>query len=787
MKLFKLSFSGKSIFAFTLFLTFVSSFYYYYYGSSDDLDFLGRKSYDSIKTDVFIDGESNIKSIWIVVVATKAPGEVISFLSKLVDAQVLVVGLSSSTSDWTHPNTIYLSIEMQESLGYAITKSIPKDSYNRKLIGYLYAIEHGAKYIYDTDDDVKHEFKSLKDYFIFNESSFGLTANRISSDLSIFNTFDHFGQPNMWPRGLYPEVIRDTIGNEYTVSKHKTSVVQHGLLKGKGDVDSTLRSTKNRLYKDVNIDFDNLAPPVELPRDMMAPFNSMNTLFHYKAFWGLYLPITVSSRYTDVIRSFWTQRLMMLFDDTVTFIGPQASLNRDFSTWFNLNEDQQMHSKLKSAIGHILFWTCWKLTLYDCALDLTNRMREMGIWSGQEMSLVSDWLNDLKKVGYKEPTEMIEMTVTDDDSPIDAFDIRFVPTIDKTVDSDSLCCTDRDRKIYNQADSLSNLNGFCNNALSSIVINYPKNAKPIGKYILLVTFNHLTVPSNILIMKHFYGHYFKHVVFCGNKILANLFNHKSDFERFDSITFVDYDTQRGLFHHQCINRVIEMNFNTDGILLMSDDVMLKYWRLHLDLNFDKMWFTRKVACWEEMDAKNTMSVPEQKWVWNGRWGLKTLFKTFDELNGIINGSIPASDENKLMASDYLDKLVRNYENKKEFYRACWGQSDIFYLPKSTFKRFHYITSIYQHHNVFLELAVGTVLSGLAPVNEIDLLKGGYQWECNHCFFFDWETSRVQSVYETFPHFYHPVKISTLMTGAGHDNFCNIFIKDKFLNDAKIYQ
>ncbi|PIO68768.1 hypothetical protein TELCIR_09431 [Teladorsagia circumcincta] len=39
--------------------------------------------------------------------------------------------------------------------GYSSERNLPYKSYTRKNIGYLYAIEHGAEWIYDTDDDNK--------------------------------------------------------------------------------------------------------------------------------------------------------------------------------------------------------------------------------------------------------------------------------------------------------------------------------------------------------------------------------------------------------------------------------------------------------------------------------------------------------------------------------------------------------------------------------------------------------------------------------------------------------
>ena len=61
--------------------------------------------------------------------------------------------LFSSCLHLSHPNCVFLSVEKQKTLGYRIHDLIPYKSYARKNIGYLYAIQHGAKVIYETDDD----------------------------------------------------------------------------------------------------------------------------------------------------------------------------------------------------------------------------------------------------------------------------------------------------------------------------------------------------------------------------------------------------------------------------------------------------------------------------------------------------------------------------------------------------------------------------------------------------------------------------------------------------------
>ena len=63
------------------------------------------------------------------------------------------VGDDKSPKDWALDGVIFLSVEAQLNLPFRFAKLVPHRNYARKVVGYLYAIQHGAKQIYETDDD----------------------------------------------------------------------------------------------------------------------------------------------------------------------------------------------------------------------------------------------------------------------------------------------------------------------------------------------------------------------------------------------------------------------------------------------------------------------------------------------------------------------------------------------------------------------------------------------------------------------------------------------------------
>lgn len=160
-----------------------------------------------------------------------------------------------------------------------------------KNIGYLYAIERGAKVIYETDDDNILQGESIA---LLPEYA---TVAHYSDKKREVNPYAYFGQPTVWSRGfplskiLEPEFFADITKAEGHL------LIQQGLADGDPDVDAIFRLTRGNI-----ITFDHDKEPIALPAQVFCPFNSQNTVFYYDAFWALVLPITKTFRVCDIWR-----------------------------------------------------------------------------------------------------------------------------------------------------------------------------------------------------------------------------------------------------------------------------------------------------------------------------------------------------------------------------------------------------------------------------------------------------------------------------------------------------
>ena len=83
--------------------------------------------------------KSNVNSLkkanWIIVTSVNEPTEQIKKLAAIKGFQLLVVGDTKTKKNWTHANSIFLSVADQEALGFEIYPDIPFKSYTRKNIG----------------------------------------------------------------------------------------------------------------------------------------------------------------------------------------------------------------------------------------------------------------------------------------------------------------------------------------------------------------------------------------------------------------------------------------------------------------------------------------------------------------------------------------------------------------------------------------------------------------------------------------------------------------------------
>ena len=234
---------------------------------------------------------------YIIITSIFSPTEAVEKFSKFPDWNMIVVGDKKTAEDWSYPNVEFISASEQEKMDSPFVKSLPWNSYTRKNIGYARAISRGAQVIYDTDDD-----NMPLDNWI-REPSFEAKEEVIDKPAFV-NIYSFFTEKHVWPRGLPLQCVLGS--HPSTTSSQESSnigVWQH-LADEDPDVDAIYRLTNN-----APIYFNKRAPLI-LNKGVCCPFNSQNTYFRSEVFPLLYLPVTVTFRFTDILRGLVAQPIL---------------------------------------------------------------------------------------------------------------------------------------------------------------------------------------------------------------------------------------------------------------------------------------------------------------------------------------------------------------------------------------------------------------------------------------------------------------------------------------------
>jgi len=336
---------------------------------------------------------------WLVVTTISAATDDIKKLAEVKGWQLLVVGDKKTPAGWHADNTIYLDIEKQKSLGYNLVELMPYGNYARKSIGHLYAIQHGAKYIYETDDDNHPSDGKLHFHEKFKESYYVFNSNR-----SVVNAYEFLGQSTIWPRGYPLDMIAEP--PEYKVMKCDKAkpLVQQGVVDGDPDIDAIYRLTRKDKGVRLDVKFDREQDVVLLPKGSLCPYNAQNTLYVYDAFWSLLLPATVNMRITDIWRSYVMQRLLWEIGGHLSFFPPSAYQYRSAHNYLkDFKDEKLLYYDSGRMVDFLLKWKPRFDDLFDNIVDLSIQFAHTGFWGPADIHITEAWLQDLIRVGYKRP------------------------------------------------------------------------------------------------------------------------------------------------------------------------------------------------------------------------------------------------------------------------------------------------------------------------------------------------------------------------------------------------
>lgn len=123
---------------------------------------------------------------------------------------------------------------------------------------------------------------------------------------------------------------------------------------------------------------------------VFCPFNSQNTLFQFDALWALLLPVSTTSRVSDVWRGYFSQRLLADIDANLVFTKASAIHN---SNGHDAAKDFKQEEKAyESSMGLLQALVDWKApqdtNLPDRMIMLGQLLADKGYWEMDDVELL---------------------------------------------------------------------------------------------------------------------------------------------------------------------------------------------------------------------------------------------------------------------------------------------------------------------------------------------------------------------------------------------------------------
>lgn len=322
----------------------------------------------------------------VVITTIFEPSVAVKLFAEMSSVDLIVVGDRKTPKDWSCGGADYISIESQLELGFQLGTLLPYDHYCRKMIGYLVAARDGADVIIDTDDD---NIPKPDWGFPLHVGDY----QAITPDQGFVNIYQWYTKQKIWPRGLPLELIRTSFNLESLSAERTCNVgVWQGLADDDPDVDAIYRLTSDEVCT-----FDS-GEPIVLSEGTICPFNSQNTAIRKELFALLYLPTSVTFRFTDILRGLVAQPVMWAAGYELGF------------TEATVVQERNPHNLMKDFISEVPMFlrghdvVSIVLEALDAQSNIEDNLRRAyraltteAIVSSEESNTLEAWLEDLQK------------------------------------------------------------------------------------------------------------------------------------------------------------------------------------------------------------------------------------------------------------------------------------------------------------------------------------------------------------------------------------------------------
>jgi hypothetical protein len=321
-------------------------------------------------------------SIPVVVTTIQAPTEPVREFASLPGCHLVACGDQKTPHDFDVPNCSYLSPTMQEELFPVLSSALPWNHYVRKNLGYAYAIRSNPEAIAESDDD-----NSPVDEW--PTSFINVSFSKTAIGPPIANPFLHFTKDYVWPRGLPLDAVKGA-GLDLVDRESPNVLVIQSMVDGDPDVDAIFRLTATS-----NPRFE-ANEPIALDSHVYAPFNSQATIWKQGSFELMYLPSTVTFRFTDILRSWVAQRILWEQGASVGYVGSGLFSRRNIHSLMDDFESEipcYLHSK--PAIEALEDLDFSERTVGGQLLEAYRSLATANVVRNEEIQVVEKWIDTI--------------------------------------------------------------------------------------------------------------------------------------------------------------------------------------------------------------------------------------------------------------------------------------------------------------------------------------------------------------------------------------------------------
>jgi hypothetical protein len=307
--------------------------------------------------------------------------------SSLEEYQLIVIGDKKSPENWKCSKVDYISVKDQENLGFEMVETLPYNHYCRKMLGYLLAIQSGARCIVDTDDD-----NIPKENWHF--PAFDGQYESIKGDKGFINIYQLYSQQNIWPRGLPLNLITTDFSLENELFEEDCKVgVWQGLADESPDVDAIYRLTNDKPCT------FNKRDPVVLAEGTITPFNTQNTIIREELFPLLYLPTYTTFRFTDILRGLVAQPIMWVYGYRLGFINATVVQKRNQHDYMeDFVSEIPMYKHCETIVEKVVRSVSANESIEANLFNAYKTLHSAKIVCDREIKNLETWLRDLQKL-----------------------------------------------------------------------------------------------------------------------------------------------------------------------------------------------------------------------------------------------------------------------------------------------------------------------------------------------------------------------------------------------------